>query len=206
MSARLPAMARRALMLAGTLLLAITFTPMVQWTASRLGAAWGDPEGDVLVVLGAETVQYPGFPSGMIIGESTYWRVLHAIYVWRQGHFRTMLVCGRGSAATVKPILIAYGVPEAAILVEDRSTHTRENALYAKPILAGLPGRVVLITSDYHMYRARRCFAREGIAVIPQPSPDVLKRCRSWTSRWPAFWMVAGELAKIAWYRARGWI
>jgi uncharacterized SAM-binding protein YcdF (DUF218 family) len=205
MPARLAALARRVLMCAGLLLLVVTFTPLVRFTATRL-AEWGDPNGDILVLLSAETIVYPGFPAGMIIGESTYWRALHAIYVWRQGHFRTIVLCGRGVAATVKPILVAYGIPEPAIVLEDRSTTTREDAVYAKPILSALPGRVVLITSDYHMYRARRSFAREGIAVIPQPAPDVLKRFDSLPARWPGFWVVTLELAKIAWYRARGWI
>jgi len=206
MPARLAALARRTLMCAGLLLLAVTFTPLVRFMAGRL-AEWGDgTSGDTMVLLGAETVEYPGFPGGMIIGDSTYWRTLHAIYLWHHGHFRRMVICGRGVAATVKPVLVAYGIPEPAIVLEERSESTRENALYAKPVLSASPGPVVLVTSDYHMYRARRCFAREGIAVIPQAAPDLLKRFGSLPARWPGFWVVTTELAKIAWYRARGWM
>jgi uncharacterized SAM-binding protein YcdF (DUF218 family) len=190
----------------GAFLLIITFTPVVRFAASRLAAEWGEADGDILVVLGAETVEYAGFPDGMVIGQSSYWRALHAIYLWRHGHFRHLVLCGKGSSITMKPLLVANGVPAEAIAVEDRSTSTRENALYAKPILSAMAGRVVLLTSDFHMYRARRCFAREGIAVIPQPCPDVLKRVNSLPARWPGFWVVTAELAKIAWYRARGWI
>jgi len=197
---------RLALTAAGALLLAVTFTPVVPWTALRLSSNWTDSDGDVLIVLGGSTIAYQGFPSGRIIGESTYWRVLSAVYAWRTGHFRNLLLCGADMAETAKPLLITYGVPEQAILVEPRSTSTRENALFAKPILAGLSGRFVLLTSDYHMFRAAHCFAHEGIPVFTRPFPDVINRSRSRVFRWQGFWIVSTEIVKIAYYRTRGWI
>jgi uncharacterized SAM-binding protein YcdF (DUF218 family) len=159
-----------------------------------------------MILLAGSTVGDAGPPSELILGEDTYWRVAHAIYVWRRGHFRTVLICGAGSEQTVKPLLIAYGVPEKAILVENRSTSTRENALFAKPILAGLSGPFVLLTSDYHMARASRCFAREHIPVIPRPCPDLMKRAGSLRLRWDCSWELLSELARIGYYWARGWI
>ena len=64
----------------------------------------------------------------------------------------------------------------------------------------------VLLTSDYHMYRAHRVFAKQGIQVEPRPIPDVLKRGAGWRGRWPAFLDLLTESAKILYYRARGWI
>jgi uncharacterized SAM-binding protein YcdF (DUF218 family) len=197
---------RLALTAAGALLLVVTFTPVVPWTALRLSSYWTDSDGDVLIVLGGSTIAYPGFPSGRIIGDSTYWRVLVAADAWRTGHFRSLLLCGADMAQTAKPLLITYGVPEQAILVEPRSTSTHENALFAKPILAGLSGRFVLLTSDYHMFRAAHCFAHEGIRVATRPFPDVIKRSDSLVFRWQGFWMVSIEIEKIAYYRIRGWI
>src|ERR1019366_8434273 len=165
---------------------------------------WNDSNGDVLVLLGSSTVTYEG--SSVVLGEDTYWRVVYAIYVWRQGHFRTMLLCGERSDESVKPFLVANGVPESAILVENRSRSTHENALFAKPILAGLSGHFVLLTSDYHTFRASRCFAHEGIAVTTRPCPDLLKRAASVELRWNCFWTLVRELCKIGYYRAHGWI
>jgi uncharacterized SAM-binding protein YcdF (DUF218 family) len=97
-------------------------------------------------------------------------------------------------------------VPESAILVENRSRSTRESALFVKPIVAGAPLPLVLLTSDFHMFRASRCFAHQGIPVVPRPIPDVLKRSRHIVSRWQCFWTVSGELGKVVYYKLRGWI
>lgn len=197
---------RIALISVGALLTVVTLTPIVSWVVAPLSADWSDSDGDVLIVLSGSMVTYPGYPSGIMMGTSTYARALSAIHVWRSGHFKTVLVCGAGSAETVKPFLVAYGVPDYAILVENRSNSTRENALFAKRLLNGMPGRYVLLTSDYHMYRASKCFAHEGIKVATRPFPDLTKRSRSLPARWPAFWEVVQELGKITYYRIRGWI
>ena len=206
MPARLLFLIRFTLATAGALLLAVTFTPLVPWTALRLSSDWTDSDGDVLIVLGGSTISHRDFPSGRVVGYDTYWRVLAAVYAWRTGHFRSLLLCGAGLADSARPLLLAYGVPDGAILVEDRSTSTRENAIFARPILARLPGRFVLLTSDYHMFRAARCFAHERIPVATRPFPDVAKRSNSLTFRWQGFWIVSTELGKIAYYRIRGWI
>jgi uncharacterized SAM-binding protein YcdF (DUF218 family) len=199
-------LARLALAAVGALLLAVTLTPVVPWAAFRLSSNWTDRDGDVLIVLGGSTVVYSGFPSGMIIGEDSYWRALSAVHVWRTGHFRNVLICGAGSEQTIKPLLITYGVPAQAILVENSSTSTRENALFAKPILAARSGPFVLLTSDYHMFRAARSFARAGIPVATRPFPDVIKRSRFRVFRWQGFWIVSMEAGKIAYYWIQGWI
>ena len=160
----------------------------------------------MLIVLSGTTVALPGPPPNLVIGGNTYWRVIHAIAVWRSGHFSKMLLSGEGMAESVKPVLVASGIPESAILVENAAASTHQNALFSKPILAGLPGPYVLITSDYHMYRASRCFAHENIAVETMPAPDLYKRCDSLVERWPLFWELGTEFAAIGYYRWRGWM
>jgi len=206
MFARLLSIVRLALAAVGAFVLVVTFTPLVPWTAFQLSSHWTDSDGDVLIVLGGDTITARGFPSAKFVGERTYWRALAAVYAWRGGHFRHLLLCGADIGQTVKPILVASGVPEAAILSENQSTSTHENALFAKPILAGLPGRLVLLTSDYHMFRAARCFAHEHISVVTRPCPDLSKTSRPLGYRVPAFWTLSGELVKIVYYWSRGWI
>jgi uncharacterized SAM-binding protein YcdF (DUF218 family) len=69
-----------------------------------------------------------------------------------------------------------------------------------------MSGRKVLLTSDYHMYRAYWCFRRAGVDVIPRPVPEMLKRVSSWPTRWTAAIELSIETAKIVGYRFRGWI
>jgi uncharacterized SAM-binding protein YcdF (DUF218 family) len=203
---RLLAALRLALTITGALWAVVTFTPVVKWIGARLSTEWSQPEGDVLILLGGGVVAGEGTPTGLILAEGSYWRAVHAIHVWHHAHFRKLLVCGSGAADAVTPFLTAHGIPEDAIIVENHSHSTRENALFAKPLLAGAGGRFVLLTSDYHTYRASRCFAREGIRVHPHPCPDVLKRVKSWRARWDCFFEVSSELSKILYYRARGWM
>ena len=117
---RLLSLLRNAAAAIGAPELIVTFTPIVPWTAARLAAGWTDTDRNVLILLIASGD--PGMPGGRFIGIETYWRTAYALDAWRSGHFHTILACGQGSAETIKPLLIAYGVPESAILVENRST------------------------------------------------------------------------------------
>lgn len=194
------------LLICGALLLIVLFTPIVPWAARPLGASWTDTNQGVLIVLSGTTTAFSEPPSKLLIGLNTYWRTIHAIYAWRNGHFRNILLSGAGTVETIKPLMIANGIPEAAILIENAAVTTRENAVFSKPILAGLPGPYVLVTSDYHMYRASRCFAHEGISVETLPAPDLFKRCQFPLQRFDAFFDVITEFASIAYYRYHGWI
>ncbi|MDQ7992287.1 MAG: YdcF family protein [Propionicimonas sp.] len=62
--------------------------------------------------------------------------------------------------------LVDAGVPDEAIVVEDRSTSTAENFAFAKTLLDERlkPGyRIVFVTNDYHVWRASRAAAAAGL-------------------------------------------
>jgi uncharacterized SAM-binding protein YcdF (DUF218 family) len=193
------------LALLGALLVVISTTPFVKWWGAHLAGEWNDPNGDVLVVLGGGVLD-PG-----VLASNSYWRATYALWAWQAGHFRYILLSGSGDPQTPVADLMAdylkfHGVPAGAILVENHSASTRENALFTKPILEKLSGRKVLLTSDYHMYRALRCFHKIGVDLEPRPFPDAIKRGNGWTSRWSAFTDLIIETAKIGYYWKQGWI
>jgi uncharacterized SAM-binding protein YcdF (DUF218 family) len=195
----------RALATIGFLFVFVTVTPVDDWWIKWLAGPANDPKGDVLVVLGADSI-----PD--VIGLSSYWRSVYAVRVWRDGGFREMVVTG-GSSGGGEPVaermaefMMSQGIPVAVIRVETESRSTRENALKSKVILDKFPGRKVLLTSDYHMYRATRVFRKAGIDIAPRPIPDAAKQVMAWGNRWPVFLALAVETAKIGYYSARGWI
>ena len=59
-------------------------------------------------------------------------------------------------AEAMENYLLDHGIPKDHIIPEDRSTTTRENLLFSKKIIDGLPGPryTALVTSNYHVYRA----------------------------------------------------
>jgi len=195
----------RILASVGALFLLATVTPIDYWWATTLSEDWNDPPGDVLIVLGGSTLDY-----GMV-GGSSYWRGVYATLCYRRAAYRTIVVSGgpeggSSAAMALRQFLLGQGVPGEVIQLEERSTTTRENALYTAEVLRGKPGRKMLLTSDYHMYRAVRAFRKAGLDVVSLPFPDVRKRVNSWRGRWPAFLDLVQETAKIGYYYARGWI
>lgn len=194
-----------ALAVLGFLFVLATVTPLTYWWATLLAGRWQVASGDVLIVLGGSVLE------DGTVGGSTFWRSEYGARAWQAGHFRQVVVVGGGGerrtiAEAMRAFLEYRGVPPDAILMEMRSTSTRENAIYTKELLAGVPGRKVLVTSDYHMFRARRAFEKVGLEVSPMPYPDVRKRVTRWRGRWPAFLDLVVETAKVAYYRVRGWI
>ncbi|MEW6246841.1 MAG: YdcF family protein [Nitrospirota bacterium] len=59
------------------------------------------------------------------------------------------------------------GVPDNAILLEERSRTTYENAAYTKQILGD--ASVLLVTSASHLPRATALFRKQGLQVTPYP-------------------------------------
>jgi uncharacterized SAM-binding protein YcdF (DUF218 family) len=188
----------------GLLVVLVTVTPLTPWWAAQLAGAWTNPKGDTLIVLGGSILG-----NGMI-GNNSYWRAIYGALSYREGEFREVVVSGGGDpgpiAIQIADYLVSQGVPRDRIRLETRSRTTRENALNVKALLAGATGRKVLLTSDYHMYRAYRAFRKAGLEVEPLPFPDAGKRGSSWEGRWTAFLDLVVESAKILDYRLRGWI
>jgi uncharacterized SAM-binding protein YcdF (DUF218 family) len=190
----------------GVLVVIVTFTPLVSWWAAGLAGRWTDPCGDTLIVLSGSPTQ------GGVIGRSTYWRSAYAVLAYRKCGMRKIILTGgnrRGGtpvADSMAEFVESQGVPSERIVRETRAISTRENALYTQPLLVGGASPPVLLTSDFHMFRARRAFEKLGMVVQPRPIPDALKRATSWQGRWPAFLDVTSETAKIVYYYARGWI
>jgi uncharacterized SAM-binding protein YcdF (DUF218 family) len=187
----------------GLVLLTVTFTPLVSWWAACLQGPWTEARGDILIVP-AGSMEGAG-----ILGESSYWRSFYAILAWREGGWRQIMITGGGPvpvAEVMRVFLQTGGVPPGMIGMDTESTSTRESALHVKAALENEPGSKVLLTSDYHMFRARRAFSRAGLDVIPRPVPDAGKRAHRWNLRWGAFQDLAIESGKIVYYRWRGWI
>lgn len=118
-------------------------------------------------------------------------RLLAAYFLYKKGVCKKLLLTGtdadrlldqgRGEVQLGKALLVEWGVPEEDIILEINARNTRENALFTAEILKEAPfstGSNLLITSSYHMRRAKGCFDKAGVAVEPFPADlGISRRC-----------------------------
>jgi uncharacterized SAM-binding protein YcdF (DUF218 family) len=191
---------RLALVVLGAIMVLVTFTPVLRWWASALAGHWGDGKGKVLIVFGGDLT------TPEILGITSYWRSVYAVFCWREGHYETLVLSGRNLAGPMRDFVIAYGIPREAIVTEDRSRDTHENALFTAELLRNDTRPKVLLTSDYHMFRASRALKKAGVDVSPLPFPDAQKRVNNPIERWSVFCLLSTETAAVVYYTFRGWI
>jgi uncharacterized SAM-binding protein YcdF (DUF218 family) len=187
------------------LILIVMFTPLVRLMTLQMEQPWYDGNGEVLIVLGGSML-IPGAGPGATLGQDTYLRCVYASWILKQQRFTHVLVTGGdGAAEAMARFLEQNGVDERIILKENRANSTYENALYSKRLLekeygAGRLPPVVLLTSDFHSWRARRVFTHLGFQARTIPVPDLIKQSAFISQRWSAFLTLLTELAKDAYY------
>ena len=104
-------------------------------------------------------------------------RVWHAARLYHAGKARRIVLSGgngtveMSEALAMRQFLEALGVPRSAMLLEEGSSTTRENAAHVAAWLRGDGIReIILVTSALHMPRARAVFEAEGLKVHPAPT------------------------------------
>ena len=73
-------------------------------------------------------------------------------------------------SSVYKKDLVAVGIPEENIILEERSRNTKENAIYTKEIMREKNyTRGLIVTSATHMTRSMKVFEEEGFEFYPVP-------------------------------------
>lgn len=145
-------------------------------------------------------------------------RFIQALRLYKTNHVTHILITGGNGkkesksfreADYVKQELVIMGVPDSAILVEDHSTNTAENAHNAKLLLdsAQLRPPYLLESSAHHLPRAKLLFEKAGVLVQPYPcnyiagrgiatAADLVPSIQTLLT-WPIF---LKEVAAFCWY------
>jgi uncharacterized SAM-binding protein YcdF (DUF218 family) len=126
---------------------------------------------DVIVVLGSKV--YPGGRPGPALTR----RTRHAVALYQRG-LAPAVICSGGwgtnpptEAEVACGLAQKLGVPASAILLEDRSHSSEENALYTAAIMRAHGWTTVIVVSDgFHLYRAEMLFRRAGVIAYPSPA------------------------------------
>lgn len=109
-------------------------------------------------------------------------RITHALQLYRMGKIKKILITGgqglnpsnpQTEAELLKRFLVMTGMPEADILIEDQAKNTAQNAQFSKDFLdqygISTDQKFLLITSAFHMYRAKGCFDKVGLKTETFP-------------------------------------
>jgi uncharacterized SAM-binding protein YcdF (DUF218 family) len=189
----------RLLAAIGLITVLVISTPIVTWWARAYSGPIERPKGDILILLSAADDDRGG------ISFSSYWRAREAIFAWQTGGFKTIVVTGGGGPG-ILDYLIVEGIPREAIVAEWRSSSTRQSGIETARLIQAMPGKKVLLTSDFHMFRALRVFRKLGADVTPMAVPDVLHSTEHWNGRFSAFETMLVESVKIVYYGLHGWM
>ncbi len=130
---------------------------------------------ELAVVLGG-TADVDREPSDRLFFHRGAERITHALNLYHAGKVKKILFTG-GRAdlfedrnrdnSPIREFYIMCGVKSVDIFMESSSRNTRENALLVKEMIEknSMHGKIILITSAYHMRRAEGCFNKAGMDV-----------------------------------------
>jgi uncharacterized SAM-binding protein YcdF (DUF218 family) len=150
-----------------------------------------------------------------ISGGDTSARASHAIFLYKHGWATTLIFSGAAqdksgpsNAEVMKKMAISQGVPEDAILTDETSNNTEENAKNTELLLERNHIKsFILVTSGYHQRRAflefKRMTASKNITIYNSPTNDA-----DWGPFWWAsfngWWLALNEIGKIIVFHVQG--
>ena len=133
----------------------------------------------------------------IVLGGEPMVRVERAVELFQAGIAPLIIVSGHGDSRENIRQLVAAGVPRTAILAEETSRSTLENARNCAPLLAEHHvSRAVVVTSWYHSRRALACFenAAPDVEMLSLPA-----RSRTRTPRQ----YILNEYLKLGYYTVK---
>jgi len=160
-----------AFCLKALLALALLFFLSLLALIDQFGYADGAQPADAIVLLG--TMVYPGGVAGPALER----RAEHAAALYRRGLAPRVICSGAvngnppAEAVVACDRLAELGVPREALLLEEQSHSTEENAVDTARLMRAHGWRTAVLDSDgFHLYRATVMFEHQGLVVYPSPA------------------------------------
>lgn len=201
----------KAAKLAGALVLlyALLFhTPAVWWMAQPLRMADPPVPADAIVVL-AGGIGESGEP-----GDAYQEKVQQAVELYRQA-YAPMLIFSSGAgyvfkeAQVMKALAVSLGVPEGAIILEERGGGNYGSLLNVKQVMDSKGWRrMLLVTSRYNTARSQLIVRKNlpGMEVRFSPAPRSVFFGESGSVSWMQARAIFHEYGAIAYYWLKGYI
>jgi uncharacterized SAM-binding protein YcdF (DUF218 family) len=181
------------------------------------------PEADAIIVLGG-IVRQPRPPRVAPDLSDSADRIVEALRLYRAGKAPVIVISAgnlpwRAAAAPeaelIAMLLVEFGAPRSALVLDSGSRNTRENALNTAALFRSRGWRTgLLVTSAAHMPRALAVFRKVGLEVVPIATD--IRAPYATRAGFLGFLPNADALAKTTFglkeliglsvYRIRGWI
>ncbi|MEE3481155.1 MAG: YdcF family protein [Lachnospiraceae bacterium] len=150
-----------ALIAAGIVLVAVTWSLILPHFSDR-----GKPGADAVIVLGAQ-VRKSG-PSTIL-----KYRLDAAVSYLEENPDAVCIVSGAQGrsepfteARGMADYLQSQGIPEDHIILEEKAETSAENLKYSRELLPAEDSSVVLVTNNFHMYRALAIARKQGYSDV----------------------------------------
>lgn len=142
-----------------------------------------------------------------ISGGDTPARAQEAINLYKQGWAPRLVFSGAAldrtgpsNAEAMRKQALAAGVPEDAILLDETSADTVQNASRTQALLSDAK-RIILVTSPYHQHRASLEFQHiygSGVDIVNRPTYSDHLWPHTWYLTATGWWLALSETAKTA--------
>ena len=132
-----------------------------------------------LVISGMNASAPPGMDYLMVLGASVYadgpspalTRRINAVMDCLDQHPDAVIIASGGQgrnepiseAQCIRDELVKRGVDPGRIVMEDKSTDTRENMIYSRALIDRPDAAVGIVTNNFHIWRSLRMARRAGL-------------------------------------------
>ncbi|HDR7383514.1 TPA: YdcF family protein [Bacillus toyonensis] len=149
------------------------YAVFLQYNIYKHGHMKATDDADYIIVLGSKVNgTKPSYSLQYRIDKATEYLKLHektiAIVSGGQGKGEDI-----SEALAMKQGLMKQNIAEDRIIMEDKSTSTDENITFSKPLIPANMKKGMIVTNDFHMFRAKKIAAKQGLQLegLPAKTP-----------------------------------
>lgn len=146
---------------------------ILQYNIYKHGQMNATYDADYIIVLGSKV-------NGTKPSYSLQYRIDKAAE-YLQSHEKTIAIVSGGKgkgediseALAMKNGLMKLKIAEDRIIMEDKSTSTDENIKFSKRLIPDNMKKGMIVTNDFHMFRAKKIAAKQGLQLegLPAETP-----------------------------------
>ncbi|MEW6008516.1 MAG: ElyC/SanA/YdcF family protein [Candidatus Omnitrophota bacterium] len=155
----------------GSIYLLLFYTPFIWYIAEPLKIINNPNKADVIVVFAA------GVGESGRAGQGYEERVQYGVQLYNKGYAEHLIFSSGYKFIYEEPMLmkvlaVSLGVPQEAIILEEKATNTYENVKFTDEILKEKKwDSILLVSSPYHMLRAGLVFKKNAKGVKVSYAP-----------------------------------